>query len=238
MSWFQLDPDSVADRARLSGQPAEISCVGTFIQRGILGFTLLSVAGFAPWAMIGRALYRNVGEAGLYAICALVFIGLSGPLLHRLILGPGSLARFYKIFGLSFFAYSALWMCGWMTLRGHLGSLAGLLAGTATMGWMLARAFDAGKEAFRVIAALFVLNSIGYFAGGWIEGSAMGMKSIWIPGGVLAKPAQAMLAKLLWGVCYGAGFGAGLGLAFYLCQARTRAALRSLSAGPIGTSNE
>jgi hypothetical protein len=232
MSWFQLDPESVVERSRASGQPGEIPSLGTSLQRGILGFAVLSIAGFAPWAGMGRWFYRHVGEGGLYAICALVFLGLSGPLLHRLILGPGSLPRFYKVFCLAFSAYSVLWICGWMTERGHAGGLVGLLAGTTAMGWILARAFDAREATFKIIAALFVLNSIGYFGGGLVEGAVSGRKGVQMFGSVLAKPAVILLAKLLWGVCYGIGLGAGLGLAFHLCQTRTRAALKTLVMGP------
>jgi hypothetical protein len=211
----------------------EISCLGTSVQRGTIGFTILSIAGFAPWAITGRWFYRNFGEGGLYVVCALVFVVLSGPLLHRLILGPESLARFYKLFGLTFAAYSILWVAGWMTLRGHPGSVAGLLAGTTAMGWMLACAFDAKHRALKVVAALFVLNSLGYFAGGWAEGAVIGIKQVSLFGTVLAKPAQAMLAKLLWGVCYGLGFGTGLGVAFHLCQEKTRESLRTLESESV-----
>jgi hypothetical protein len=232
MSWFQLDPESVAERVRASGRTVETPCVWTSLQRGIVGFTILSVAGFVPWAVFGRGFYRTIGEGGLYAVCALVFIGLSGPLMHRLILGPGSLSRFYKLFAVTFAANSILWIAGWFALRkfwhGHLGSLAGLVAGNAAMGWLLILAFDAKGLALKVIAALFVLNAIGYFVGGWIEGSVIGMKQVSLFGNAVAKPAQAMIAKLLWGVLYGIGFGAGLGLAFHSCQAHTRDVLRSL----------
>lgn len=209
MSWFQLDPPSIAARARAAG--ASSPSLGTSLLRGIVGFTIVSVAGFVPWAVYGRQLYRLIGEAGLYAVCALVFIGLSGPLMHRLIIGPGSLARFYKLFGLSFAAYSVAWIVGWLVLRGHPGSLAGLLAGTAIMGWMLATAFEARDAVLKVIAALFVLNSLGYFIGGVIEAALIRQ--------------HALAAKLLWGVSYGFGFGAGLGLAFHLCQSQARALL-------------
>jgi len=155
----------------------------------------------------------------------LVFIGLSGPLMHRLIIGPGSLSRFYKLFGITFAAYSVLWIVGWMALRGHPGSLAGLLAGTAAMGWMLTRAFDAMGMALKVMAALFVLNSLGYFVGGWMEGVVMGMKPLSLSGSAFTRPAQVAIAKSVWGVFYGLGFGAGLGLAFHFCQAQTRAML-------------
>jgi hypothetical protein len=227
MSWFQLDAASVAERALVSGRPIEIPCFGTSVQRAIIGFTVLSLAGFGPWAIAGRWFYHHIGEGGLYAVCALVFMALSGPLLHRLILGPGSLSRFYKLFGLAFAAYSILWIAGWMMLRGHRGSVAGLLAGTTAMGLVLARAFDAKNATLKVVVALFVLNAIGYFGGGWVEGAVMGIKQLSLFGAVLAKPAQAMLAKSLWGVWYGLGFGAGLGIAFHLCQERTREALRA-----------
>jgi hypothetical protein len=234
MSWFQLDPESVAARARSTGAPVEVPSLGTSLWRGMVGFTLVSVAGFAPWAVFGRWFYRNIGEAGLYAVCAVVFIGLSGLLLHRLILGPGSLSRFYKLFGLTFAVYSVGWIAGWMLLRGHPGSLAGLLLGTAAMGLMLTKAFDARGQTFKVITALFVLNTIGYFVGGWMEQTVAGAKQLSILGFTPSKKQQVMAAHLLWGVWYGIGFGAGLGLAFYLCQERVK---RLLGAQPEASTN-
>lgn len=211
MSWFQLDPQGIADRARSAGRSAPT--LGASLVRGGIGFTLVSVAGFVPWAVFGRWFYRNIGEAGLYFVCALVFIGLSAPALHRLIIGPGSLSRFYKLFTIAFTVYSIAWIVAWIKLRGHLGSTVGLLAGTAAMGWMLATAFDARKETLKVIAALFVSNATGYFIGGVVEAA-------------LIKQ-NALVAMLLWGVFYGVGFGAGLGLAFHLCQREARALLRA-----------
>lgn len=210
MSWFQLDPQSIADRTRAAG--FSVPSLGASLLRGMVGFTLISVAGFVPWAVFGRWFYRHVGEAGLYAVCALVFIALSAPLLHRLIIGPGSVGRFYKLFSLSFIGYSVAWIVGYMMLRGHPGSLAGLLAGNVVMGWLLGTAFDTGAATVvKVITALFALNSIGYFVGGEIEAALI--------------RSNALAAKLLWGVSYGLGLGAGLGLAFYLCQSRARALL-------------
>src|SRR5687768_3997476 len=97
MSWFELDPVSIANRMRASHSPV-VPSLGESVTRGIIGFTVVSIAGFAPWAVFGRWLYRQIGEAGMYAVCAVVFIGLSSPLLHRLIIGAGSLSRFYKVF--------------------------------------------------------------------------------------------------------------------------------------------
>ena len=235
MSWFQLDANSVADRVRASGQPPELSCAGTFLRRGIVGLTLLSIAGFAPWAFLGRWFYARIGEGGLYAVCALVYIGLSGPLLHKLIIGPGSLPRFYKLFAIIFAANSVLWTAGWMALRGqheHLRSLAGLLAGTAAMGWLLARAFGAKGTTLKVIAVLFLFNTVGYFVGGWLYAAVTDMKDLSLFGTAVPRRTQGTIGRLLWGVCYGAGLGAGLGLAFHLCQAQTRATLRESKAVP------
>ena len=206
MSWLQLDPQSIAKRARAAGSP--VPSLGASLMRGMMGFTVVSVAGFVPWAVFGKLLQKQVGEAGLYAVCAVVFLTLTSPLLHRLIIGPGSVSRFYKLFGLSFTAYSIAWIAGWMALRGHPGSIAGLLAGTMLMACMLVAAFDALRVVVKVFFALFVLNAIGYFVGGLSEAA-------------LIKE-YPLVAKLSWGVFYGIGLGAGLGLAFHFCQARAR----------------
>ncbi len=222
MSWFQLDPQSLAERVRTSG--SSVPSLGGSLMRGTLGFTLVSLAGFVPWAFFGKWFRQpgHGGEAGMYAACALVFLVLSGVFMHRLILGPGSLRRFYLIFTPAFTLYSIAWIIGWMTLRGHPGSLVGLLAGTAVMGILLALAFDAREQMLKVILALFVLNSAGYFIGGWVEGWLIGLQECSFFGVSLAKPQQRLLAMMSWGLFYGIGFGAGLGLAFHWCQTRAR----------------
>ena len=212
MAWFQLDPQSIAARVRASGASFRLPTLAESLLRGVVGFTLVSVAGFSPWAIFDRW-FRRMGERGLYVACAAVFIGLSGLFLHRLIIGPGSLARFYKLFAAAFTAYAIAWVGFWMWLRGDAGSIAGLFGGTAAMGVILAFAFDTPRAMVKIIAALFLLNTLGYYAGGWIEGK-------------LAIDHR-LAGMLLWGVCYGIGFGAGLGVAFHLCQERARALLRA-----------
>jgi hypothetical protein len=225
MSWFQLDPHSLADRALDNGVSPDVPSLKASVLRGIIGFTLVSVAGFAPWALAGRWFHRRIGEAGLYAACAVIFIGLSGLLLHRLIIGPGSLVRFYKLFGVVFTSYSIAWIVGWMSLRGHIGGIVGLFAGTSVMGWMCTRAFDARGETWKVIASLFLLNTAGYFMGGWVEGNVIVLKEFFLFGVALERRMIVTAAMLLWGVCYGIGLGAGLGLALYICQASARTLL-------------
>jgi hypothetical protein len=209
MSLFQLDPQSVAKRARTAA--SSVPSLGASLMRGMIGFTVVSVAGFVPWAVFGKVFHTHLGkngEVGMYVACAVVFLALTSPLLHRLIIGPGSMSRFYKVFCPAFAAYSVAWIAGWLALRGHPGSIAGLLAGTMLMACMLVAAFDALRSVVKVFFALFVLNSIGYFVGGLSEAALI--------------KSYPLIAKLSWGVFYGIGLGAGLGLAFHFCQARAR----------------
>lgn len=222
MSLFQLDAERIAGRVRAGGGVGQLPSLAASVSRGAVGFTVVSLAGFAPWAVAGRWFHRHLGEGGSYAACAVVFIGLSGLLLHRLIIGPGSLSRFYKLFGMAFAVYAVAWMAGWMTLRGDIGGVVGLLAGTALMGGCLGWAFEARSVVFPVIVVLFLANALGYFGGGWIEGAFSRMPVVSIAGAALAKSTQGMIARLLWGVSFGLGMGAGLGAAFYLCQNRAR----------------
>src|SRR5262249_40875904 len=116
MSWFQLDPESIAERAHASGAAAEVPSLATSLRRGVMDFTLVSVIGFAPWILAGEWFNRVLGEAGLSAVCAAVFIGASGLLLHRLLIGSGSLSRFYKLFAVVFTGYALAWIAGYMAL--------------------------------------------------------------------------------------------------------------------------
>ena len=219
---FGLDPQSIADRVKVSGQSPRVPTLGESVLRGLIGFTLVSFGGFAPWVLAGRWFYRNVGEVGLYAGCAIVFIGMSGLLLHRLIIGPGSLVRFYKIFSLAFVAYSIAWTIGWMTLRGVAGSIVGSLAGMAVMGAILSHGFAARGAAWKIIAALFVANAAGYFVGESAHNAVWALKEGNALGLVLERPTRATLSKAAWGLFYGLGFGAGIGFALYVCQAKAR----------------
>ena len=234
MSWFQLDPQSIAERAQAHPSAENVPSLSSSLWRGAIGFTIVSVAGFVPWAIFGRWFHRMVGEIGMYVACGVVFVCLSGVLLHRLIMGSGSLPRFYKLFGLSFAVYAVGWIAGWMVLRGHPGSLTGLLLGTAAMGWMMTRAFDAREATLKIIAMLFLSNTLGYFVGGWVEAGVAGMKEVSFFGAAVPKKTQIRTAMLLWGVFYGIGFGTGLGWAFYRCQERARSILAARSVSPTG----
>jgi hypothetical protein len=100
-----------------------------------------------------------------------------------------------------------------------------LLAGTASMGWILTRAFDARDALLPVVLSLFITNAAGYFLGGWVESMVMHA-----PDTGLSRSIQARTAMLLWGVFYGLGLGAGLGHAFHRCQRALRQRLLNVHA--------
>ena len=228
---FSLDPESIVARVRASGQPTRLPTFGESVLRGMIGFTLVSLGGFAPWVIAGRWFYRNVGEVGLYAVCAVVFIGLSGPLLHRLIIGPGSLNRCYQMFSLAFLAYAIVWTAAWMTLArssgGVTAGIVGSLSGIAVMGIVLTLGFKAPEATLKIIVALFITNLAGYFVGGWAHDGVLALKEGNALGLVLETQIRSLLSKAAWGLCYGIGFGAGIGFAFYACQAKARRRLTS-----------
>lgn len=224
MGWFQLDPQSLAARARNAGPRARIPSAGATAAVGVLGFALLALAGFAPWALCGRLLYPWIGEGGVYGLCAAVFILLSAPLLHWMLIGPGSLWRFYAVFAPAFCAYSAAWIACWFAARGWKGGALGLLLGTAAMAVIFAAAFDAGRKFLPVWLALFAANCTGYFGGQFVYEYALQPEHL--PAAYPALKAIA-LAGLAWGLCFGAGAGLGLAGAFWICQQKARALLAS-----------
>jgi len=186
------------------------------IGHGIWAYTLVSVGGFAVWALAGRWFYTHVGEAGLYLACTVVFLGLSGWLLHPLVAGPDSLMRFYKIFIPAFLGYAFAWCVCWFLLRFGAGEWLGSFFGCAAFALVLAGAFGNYHVLPAVIAVLFVTHSAGYFTGGFTMQHLPKSGAALLQG--LSKQNVGVLAKLLWGVCYGAGFGAGIGYAFYAMQ--------------------
>jgi hypothetical protein len=211
---FDLDAESIAARAKATTPPSHIPKMGESVLRGTLGFMLVSAIGFAPWAIFERW-FRSMRESQLYIACTAAFILASGPFLHRLIIGPGSLSRFYKVFTLAFLAYAGAWIALWTTLRGSEGEFFGLLAGSVAMGAVLSIAFNAVKMSWLAsIAALFVGNAAGYYLGDWLYHTN--------------SQTHRYLAMTGWGACYGLGFGAGIGLAFYFSQKKARERLREV----------
>ena len=187
------------------------------VLRGSLGFAVVSLAGFAVWAFAGKWFYANVGEAGLYAVTTVVFVGLSGLLLHPLVRGPNSLPRFYKAFVPAFVAYAAVWCVTWFALHLGLGEWLGSLGGTVVFAVLIGRALGSYRSLVLVCAVLFATHSIGYFLGGEFYAWTKKPSTIELLNG-LNRNQIALMGRLGWGLFYGLGFGAGLGYAFFTLQ--------------------
>jgi hypothetical protein len=185
--------------------------------RGSLGFTIVSLGGFAVWAFGGDWFYANIGEAGLYAVSAVVFLALSGLLLHPLMRGTRSVLQFYKIFLPAFLAYALIWSLAWFAmgfgLGEWIGSLGGAIAFAILSGWLL----GSFRNLAWVCLILFLTHSAGYFLGGQIYYWSKTPSAAELLHGL--SPQQISLVGMLgWGFLYGLGFGTGIGYAFFNFQ--------------------
>ena len=228
MRLFGLDTESILARVAHNAVPPREPTVRQSLLIGGVGFGFVGLAAFAVWAVGGKALTSAVGEPGLYAVCALVFIGLAGAVFGQLVIGPGGTQRIYGLFTLAFVVYSVAWCVAWFGLRGTLAAeLAGAVLGSAGMAGVMTWGFGAGREFLRVSAVLVLLNALGYFLGEvwwrWLpsEGGAQ------LFGDLFNRPQRAMLAMLGWGGVYGAFFGAGVGYVIFRCQHEVRTRLRT-----------
>lgn len=175
--------------------------------RGAIGFATASAAAFGVWALAAAGKFPFKGEGAMYLGCTVVFLVLSGLPLHPLVRGPGSLARFYRIFIPAFIAYAVLWCAGWFSLGMGKGEWLGSLAGSAAFAGVVVMCFGHPRAWLLSTVVLFVAHSAGYFLGG----------ELYYPSD------HGTLNKLLWGAVYGLGFGAGIGFVFRAAQ-RERAA--------------
>ncbi len=199
------------------GQPESSSSLLRALLRGGFGFAIVSLVGFSVWAFAGKWLYPMIGEGGLYAACLLVFLGLSGLLLHALVRGPRPLWRFYGIFIPAFFAYAVVWCAAWFAWRFGVGEWVGSLAGTAIFVTVTTLRFGNYRGFIKACLVLFACHSAGYFLGGkWMQWMASPVAAAMFSG--LSKPQLSGMAKLGWGLLYGLGFGAGIGFVFYTLQ--------------------
>lgn len=185
--------------------------------RGALGWAGVSVLAYSVWASGGRWFHQHGGEPALYLAVGMVFLGLSGPVLHPLVAGPGRLRRSYQAFLPAFLAYAIVWCAAWFALRSPAGEWLGSLGGTLAFAPLASRSLGHLPGACRSAPVLFLTHSAGYFAGGlwmgWLAGRH-GREAF--PG---VDPASLRLAAQLgWGLFHGLGFGAGLGAVFHFAQ--------------------
>lgn len=225
MTLFGLHPEAVQSRIPRGRTAEKLPSLGRSLVMGTLGFTLASLVVYGSWALHGRAMYRSFGEGGAYAVWAVVFIALAGALLNPLVIGPGSLGRFYALFATAFTAYAVLWSVSWFLIRGRAGEWAGSLTGSAALALLLCAGFGTRDGRWKVVLVLFLLHSAGYFAGGflheWIRGVG---PDHWLHQ-AFDRSTRSWMAKLSWGFAHGAGLGAGLGYTLHHCQSGIRRAL-------------
>ena len=168
---------------------------------GCLSFGAVSALAYSIWA------FRLVpGErTALYTTTALVYLGLGGLALSRLVAVPGAARRFTLCFATVFLAYAICWCAFWFGLRGkYRADLWGAVTGLAAMTWLLQRAFGQSRGFLAMFAVLLALHSLGYYAGEQLYASVRGSTG-----------------RLLWGAAHGLGFGAGLGYVLFQCQRRS-----------------
>jgi len=191
--------------------------MGRAIGIGTTGFTLCSVAAYSVWAFAGRALSRSLGEAGFYAVCAVVFVMLGSILLRPLT--QIRLARFSAIFTTAFLAYAIAWCAAWFGVGRRPGEWLGSLAGSVAFCVVLAAWFKSWQAFLISSLVLFIAHSAGYFAGSWSY--------------FQLRREHGVIAALAWGFFYGLGMGAGLGFAFYQLQRVTRSEAVKTEAVPL-----
>lgn len=182
---------------------------------GSLGFAAVSVIAFSVWAFGGRWFHFPGGELTMYAVIAVVFLGLTGIVLHRLVGGTRRMGRFYAAFLPAFFAYAIVWCLAWFLVKGLAGEWLGSLAGSMIFALVVHLMMKNKQGALGSGLLVFLAHSLGYFIGRkWMYG----LLDHGIAG--LPKAQLAVAAMLGWGLFYGLGFGAGIGLAFHRSQHR------------------
>jgi hypothetical protein len=207
MNLFGLAPEHIASDS--SGAIKTPSLNQSLLIGGI-GFCAASLLVFATVAFAERWMYQHMGLSGAYATWTMLFIFLGGAVFIPLLVIRAHWWRFYILFSVAFLFYAVGWIGAYFTLRGKVGEWLGSLAGSVLMGLILAIGFNALRTSAKLIAILFVSNSIGYFLGDALN-NAIGGK----------------LGMLLWGVAFGLFLGAGLGTALYFAQASLREQLQS-----------
>jgi hypothetical protein len=187
--------------------------------RGGIGFAFVSLAAFSVWAFAGNWLHATLGESGVYGACLIVFLGLSGLLMHPLVRGQRSLWLFYGIFVPAFFAYAVLWCVAWFAWRFGVGEWMGSLLGTIAFVAVTSLRLGHHRNFVKACLVLFICHSTGYFMGGkWMQWMAAPAVAGTLSS--LSKANLSVIAKLGWGLFYGAGFGAGIGFVFDTFQSQ------------------
>lgn len=198
MRFLGLTPDKIAEGLPAGAAVPPRSGAYSMLYGGV-ALALVSVAAYSIWA------FRLIpGTAAMYTAIAVVYIGLLGVTLSRLVAGRNVLARVAGLLALAFAAYAAIWCLFWFGLRGkHHADLYGAAVGLALMTWMVQRTFGRSGNFFAAWAVLFACHTVGYTLGDDLYALVRGSTG-----------------RLLWGAAHGAGFGVGLGYLLHDSQRR------------------
>lgn len=199
----------MADYLRSDGEPSMAQALNSSsvpslrraIVTGGLGFGLVSLCVFATVAFGERWMYTQLGILGAYLAWTALFILLGGAVLGSLVVGRWRLPKFYLLYGVAFFVYSAGWVGAYFSLPGPAGEWLGSLAGSILMALAFAIGFGAIRSAVKLSALLFAANSLGYFLGSALNNYLGGRSGM-----------------LTWGIVYGLFLGAGIGAVLQLAQ--------------------
>ena len=105
MKLFGLTPEQIRQSSETSDLGPTKSLTASMLY-GTLSFAIVSTLAYSLWA------FRLVrGEALLFTAIAVVYLGLSGLALGRLLSISYSIFRFTALFALSFLLYAIAWCC-------------------------------------------------------------------------------------------------------------------------------
>ena len=170
-------------------------------------FTSVALASFAIWAL-GSRFFSS--EPAMYAMCAVIFLGLGG-----LALVPAAglnnakpRLAFCIRFAIGFMAYSLLWSVCWFTFRDTFGEVTGSFSGLLALTAILGRE-RYGASLMTATAVVFLWHTLGYYTGGFTYMALQGRGPFGIEP-FLDPKNTVILARFSWGLFYGLGLGFGL----------------------------
>lgn len=173
----------------------------------VLLFSLVAVLSFSVWAFGGRLI---PSEPMMYAGCAVVFLGLGGAaLLPGLPFERKEKIRFCIAFAVSYLIYAVIWSVAWFTIPKTFGEIMGSLLGLLAFSALLKKWMRLKLPLLNGLALLFLFHTTGYYLGGFAYDSLQNRGP-----GALDLPWQPStirtVARLSWGVFYGAGVAIGV----------------------------